>query len=433
MTTKTLLPAKWERRLAALGAFVMVALLSSCAQLDLLKPKPKPAPAPPVAEKKPPPEPIKPPPPSRLYEWRGSDDYVSRIEISINEQKARFYRGDKEVGWTTVASGVHRYPTPTGSFAVLEKVQNKKSNLYGRIYNKNGKLVKRNAKMGVDSIPNGGRFQGAPMPYFLRLTNDGIGMHAGPIPRPGNRASHGCIRMPKKFAPILYRYVDIGTPVTIKGNGPAYASYVAKRRRSAPKAAPTAVPGPESAVVSAETPASPAPGDSAEARAVTGTDTAAAASGPANLVTSAATASTASAPTSGAVDVASDLPANQVSRTADPTEALRAPSDPTADSGPAPTSSAGIVATAAPAVPPTTESAVTQSEAPSSTSGGSQPTPAGETVAPAPDEVHKPVPPSVEEARDTPLPREGTEATHPTQVEGALAPTEAEAAQRGEG
>jgi len=243
MKNESLLPASWTRPLVALVAVAIVALLSSCAHFDPLaqkatqesKPQPK------VAEKKPPPGPMKPPPPSRLYEWYGSNEYVSHIEISINEQKARFYSGDKQVGWTTIASGIQRYPTPVGTFAVLEKVQNKKSNLYGRIYNKEGKLIKRNAKMGVHPVPAGGYFKGASMPYFLRLTNDGIGLHAGPIPRPGNRASHGCIRMPKNLAPILYRYVDIGTPVTIKGNGPSYSTYVAKQRRSAPKPVSTAV------------------------------------------------------------------------------------------------------------------------------------------------------------------------------------------------
>jgi hypothetical protein len=233
-----LIPA-WTRLLAALGAVAIAAMLSSCAHLN--PPEPKPVPEPTVVEKKPPPEPIAPPPPSSLYEWWGKNEYLSHVEVSIDEQKARFYSGDKLVGWTTVASGVRKFPTPTGSFAVTEKVQNKKSNLYGKIYNKNGKLVRRSAKMGVHKVPAGGSFRGAPMPYFLRLTNDGIGMHAGPIPRPGNRASHGCIRMPKNFAPILYRHVDVGTPVIIKGNGPTYASYVSKQRRSAPKRTKTAV------------------------------------------------------------------------------------------------------------------------------------------------------------------------------------------------
>jgi hypothetical protein len=53
------------------------------------------------------------------------------------------------------------------------------------------------------------------MPYWMRLTSYGIGMHGGLIPEPGKPASHGCIRLPKQFVPLLYEAVDIGTPVTI--------------------------------------------------------------------------------------------------------------------------------------------------------------------------------------------------------------------------
>lgn len=241
MNIETFLSAPWTGTVRAC-AFAAIALLSaSCAHFAPPDVAAEPEPAREVVEEKPKPEPVTPPPPSPLYEWHGSDGYVSRIVISVDEQKARFYDGEREVGWTTVASGLKSYPTPIGEFAVIEKVQNKRSNLYGRIYNKNGKLVKSNAKAGVHQVPAGGSFKGASMPYFLRLTNDGIGMHAGPIPRPGSRASHGCIRMPQKFAPILFNHVDIGTPVVIEGTGPSYASYLAKQRRSRPKARPTEV------------------------------------------------------------------------------------------------------------------------------------------------------------------------------------------------
>jgi lipoprotein-anchoring transpeptidase ErfK/SrfK len=53
------------------------------------------------------------------------------------------------------------------------------------------------------------------MPYWMRLTSYGIGMHAGVIPKPGEAASHGCIRLPKPLAPILFEVVKEGTPVTI--------------------------------------------------------------------------------------------------------------------------------------------------------------------------------------------------------------------------
>ncbi|WP_200284473.1 L,D-transpeptidase [Rhabdochromatium marinum] len=152
---------------------------------------------------------------TQMYQWSGDGRPLSRIVIDTDRQQARFYSGDEQVGWTTVATGVDSHPTPSGEFAVLEKVANKRSNLYGRIYDRAGNLVKANAQRGRDAIPPGGRFVGAQMPHFLRLTNDGVGIHAGPIPLPGSPASHGCIRMPAEVAAQLYRQVAPGTRVTV--------------------------------------------------------------------------------------------------------------------------------------------------------------------------------------------------------------------------
>ena len=167
---------------------------------------------------------------------------MSRIVVDVNEQKARFYEGDKEVGWTMVASGVSKFPTPVGRFSVTEKVANKESNLYGKIYGKGGQLISSNAKMGKTPIPAGARFDGADMPFYMRLTGDGIGMHAGPIPNPGRPASHGCIRMPKAFAPIAFRHVGVGTEVSIVGNGPSYSTYLAQQRAQAARTVAAAKP-----------------------------------------------------------------------------------------------------------------------------------------------------------------------------------------------
>ena len=51
------------------------------------------------------------------------------------------------------------------------------------------------------------------MPYFMRLTNDGVGLHAGMLP--GYAASHGCIRLPHAFAELLFSNVSVGTPVDV--------------------------------------------------------------------------------------------------------------------------------------------------------------------------------------------------------------------------
>ena len=152
------------------------------------------------------------------------------MKIDIDQQKAFLYRDGKEVGWTTVATGIYSHPTPTGSFKVLEKTVAKKSNLWGKIYNSSGKISVSDAKAGRDSVPEGGRFEGASMPYWMRLTGDGVGMHQGPIPRPGKRASHGCIRVHSGFVKTLYAFVDIGTPVSVVGDGPRWSP--PKRMRS---------------------------------------------------------------------------------------------------------------------------------------------------------------------------------------------------------
>lgn len=179
-------------------------------------------------KKEPPPPPAEPVKEQWKYpgEWTGGDLPITRIVVNVDTQRAMLYNGEREVGWTYVASGITSFPTPTGDFKVLEKVKDKVSNLYGKGYDAAGKLVNSDFKQGRDVLPEGGRFEAAKMTYFMRLTGDGVGMHIGPIPKPGRRASHGCIRLPSKMAPILFNHTAVGTPVTITGKGPDYQSYL---------------------------------------------------------------------------------------------------------------------------------------------------------------------------------------------------------------
>lgn len=433
MTKKSLPPANWERLLILMAAISLAALLSSCAQLNPPASEPEPAPAQPVAEKKPPPEPIKPPPRSRLYEWYGSDDYVSHIEISVNEQKARFYSGEKEVGWTTVASGVFKHPTPIGTFAVLEKVQNKRSNIYGRIYNKNGKLVKRNAKMGVDSVPEGGRFKGAPMPFFMRLTNDGIGMHAGPIPRPGHRASHGCIRMPKKFAPVLYRYVDVGTPVTIKGKGPSYTRYLAQQRRSNSKPEGADIAQAAPAATSDAAPAPVTPENSPGAPPPTAPEGVAAVPQSTQTAASLPAATEATTPVHSQMDVSGDAQSTAVSPSAGTADMVD--STPVAPGNSSPTSVPVVDSLPVPAGGPASPAAAVSEATASSPAGSPDPVPAPEAGASAPEGVPIEPPTSlpVEGTMDASLSPEQSQGDQPVQAVPAPSPGAVETGTQSEG
>lgn len=172
-----------------------------------------------------------------LFEWHGDEmQGPTKIDIHLDQQKAYVYRDGQEAGWTTLASGTRRHPTPTGHFSVIEKTVDKVSNTYGVITNEFGEVVNWDAQAGVTPVPRGCRFVGAQMPYWMRLTGYGVGMHAGEIPDPGYPASHGCIRLPRAMAEKLFGIVHEGTPVTISGYAPEPASppIVASRAPAAP-------------------------------------------------------------------------------------------------------------------------------------------------------------------------------------------------------
>ena len=144
-----------------------------------------------------------------------SGDGAFRVQIDLSEQVASFYKGTVLVGQSQVATGKDGHSTPTGSFRITEKKVDKSSNLYGQIFGPNGELVNAEADKRKDPIPSGGKYVGAPMPYWMRLTSYGIGMHVGNIPNPGSPASHGCIRMPEATARLVFASSRVGTPVKI--------------------------------------------------------------------------------------------------------------------------------------------------------------------------------------------------------------------------
>ena len=121
------------------------------------------------------------------YLWRDVPDSAGpeRVVVSLSDQLAFLYRGDTLMAVTTISSGTDSNPTPTGIFNVLEK-----------------KPMHRSRK-----------YDNAPMPHMQRIDRFGIALHAGH--NPGHPASHGCIRLPAKFAAKLYTVTGVGTPVLI--------------------------------------------------------------------------------------------------------------------------------------------------------------------------------------------------------------------------
>jgi hypothetical protein len=124
------------------------------------------------------------------FQWLSSADdqsasSVNRIIVSLEDQRLYAYHDQQLLAWSNVSSGRPGHETPTGTFTVSEKDVDHHSSLYDN----------------------------ASMPFFMRLTDDGLGMHAGFLP--GYPASHGCVRLPLGMARELYQRVDSGTPVKI--------------------------------------------------------------------------------------------------------------------------------------------------------------------------------------------------------------------------
>lgn len=139
----------------------------------------------------------------------------SRVVVDLGLQRAFLMNGQEVAVDYPVSTGNKKFPTPANDYKILEKIAaNKRSNLYGKIYDADGKLVKSNANARTDTVPEGGKFQGALMSNWMRLSNGGIGMHRGRVPR--YPASHGCIRTPASIVKTIYDKVQVGTPVTIR-------------------------------------------------------------------------------------------------------------------------------------------------------------------------------------------------------------------------
>jgi lipoprotein-anchoring transpeptidase ErfK/SrfK len=110
-----------------------------------------------------------------------------RIVVDLLTQMTYVYRGEKLVGASSMSSAKTGHVTPFGYWTILEKRPFYRSKKYDN----------------------------APMPFMQRIDDYGIAFHGGV--NPGYPASHGCMRLPMKFAEKLYGVTKIGTKVVIEG------------------------------------------------------------------------------------------------------------------------------------------------------------------------------------------------------------------------
>ena len=137
----------------------------------------------------------------------------THIVVSIPKQRAFLMIAEEIVADAPISSGKRGHESPQGHLKVLEKDPNHHSNLYGDFVDRSGRVVRAGVSARIDSAPSGTHFVGAAMKWFLRLTEEGVGMHIGILP--GYPASHGCIRESVDGAKLFYDHVKVGTPVDV--------------------------------------------------------------------------------------------------------------------------------------------------------------------------------------------------------------------------
>jgi len=147
------------------------------------------------------------------YTWKPDPSQpITRIEVRIGEQKVYVYQGNTVAGISPTATGKPGHETPPGHYTVMVKDIDHKSTLYGVFLDGNGHIVDANASVEQEPPP-GSVYDAADMPYYMRIRDDGVGLHAGYLP--GYPASHGCIRLPHAFAELLFSNTSVGTPVDV--------------------------------------------------------------------------------------------------------------------------------------------------------------------------------------------------------------------------
>jgi len=134
------------------------------------------------------------------------------IIIRLSEQRAYFYKSHTLVGISTISTGREGFNTPCGRFHIIQKDKDHVSSRFGDYDDAAGNIIKKEIDREKDKMPPGAKYDGAKMPYFMRIVG-GTGMHEGFLP--GYPASHGCIRMPGFMAQAFFRNVELGTPVEI--------------------------------------------------------------------------------------------------------------------------------------------------------------------------------------------------------------------------
>lgn len=120
------------------------------------------------------------------YKWDDADvpDGEIVVTVDLKAESISVFRDGYEIGAAVIKFGDALKPTPTGVFPITQKSKDHISNIYD-----------------------------VPMPYMLRLTNDGIAIHAAEVK--WGYGTRGCIGVPEEFARLLFEQVKLGDRVIV--------------------------------------------------------------------------------------------------------------------------------------------------------------------------------------------------------------------------
>ncbi|MGJ8655073.1 MAG: L,D-transpeptidase [Akkermansiaceae bacterium] len=141
------------------------------------------------------------------------DTTKTKLRVNIATQRMIVSQDDTVLLDTPCTTGRAGKRTPTGTFKLYDKQADKRSNVYGTLY-KNGSRVCGGHRYDRCSGVSYDKFVGSSLPYWQRLTGDGIGLHASNSVK-RYAASGGCIRVQPAYAKQIFGMTKKGTPITV--------------------------------------------------------------------------------------------------------------------------------------------------------------------------------------------------------------------------
>ncbi len=106
------------------------------------------------------------------------------VTVDLTARVLSVFENGHEIGATAILKGYGDKPTPVGVFPITQKDEHHISNIFN-----------------------------VPMPYMMRLTNDGVSIHSSKVDR--GYATNGCIGVPDGFAAKLFAKAHLGDRVII--------------------------------------------------------------------------------------------------------------------------------------------------------------------------------------------------------------------------